>query len=115
MGGRWGVEGNFLRYFEELLLPFEDIDWSFILSMFADYLATGGEWDAQFCREAEERLGPVTWDQLRRLHESTNAESVIKQFAPAAQAFLRQLADYLGLKLSNAEFEDLSLRLLGQT
>jgi hypothetical protein len=31
------------------------------------------------------------------------------------EAFLRQLADYLGLKLSNAEFEDLSIRLLGQT
>jgi hypothetical protein len=31
------------------------------------------------------------------------------------EAFLRQLAEYLGLKLSNAEFEDLSIRLLGQT
>jgi hypothetical protein len=31
------------------------------------------------------------------------------------QAFLRQLADYLGLKLSDAEFEDLSIRLLGRT
>jgi hypothetical protein len=31
------------------------------------------------------------------------------------EAFLRQLADHLGLRLSNAEFEDLSIRLLGQT
>ena len=33
MGGRWGVEGNFLRYFEELRLPFEDVDWSFVLAI----------------------------------------------------------------------------------
>ena len=92
MGGRWGVEGNFLRYFEELRLPFEDVDWSFVLAMFDDHLATGGEWDQQFCRVAEDRLGPVTWDQVRRLHLSSNAESVIKQLAPTAQGFLRQLA-----------------------
>ncbi len=29
MGAAWGVEGNFLRYFEELRQPFEDVDWSF--------------------------------------------------------------------------------------
>ena len=57
MGGRWGVEANFLRYFEELHLPFEDADWSFILGMFDDYLATGGEWDEQFCRIAEDAWG----------------------------------------------------------
>jgi hypothetical protein len=91
-GGRWGVEGNFLRYFDELRLPFEDVDWSFVLEMFDDYLATGGEWDPQFTRFAEERLGPVTWDQLRRLHTSSNAESVIRQLTPTAQGFLRQLA-----------------------
>jgi SNF2 family DNA or RNA helicase len=92
MGGRWGVEGNFLRYFDELRLPFEDVDWTFVLGMFEDYLATGGEWEPQFCRIAEDRLGPVTWDQLRRLHMSSNAESVIKQLSPTAQGFLRQLA-----------------------
>jgi len=79
MGGRWGVEANFLRYFKELSRPFEDIDWPFVLSMLADYFGTGGEWDQQFCRVAEERLGPVTWDQLRRLHLSANAEPVIRQ------------------------------------
>jgi len=92
MGGRWGVEGNFLRYFDELRQPFEDVDWSFVLAMFDDYLATGGEWDQQFCRLAEERLGPVTWDQLLRLHQSSNVESVIRQLAPTAQGFLRTMA-----------------------
>ena len=79
MGGRWGVEGNFLRYFDELRQPFEDVDWPFVLAMLDDYFATGGEWDEQFCRVAEDRLGPVTWDQVRRLHDSSNAEAVIRQ------------------------------------
>jgi hypothetical protein len=91
MGGRWGVEGNFLRYFNELSRPFEDIDWPFVLSMLADYFGTGGEWDEQFCRVAEERLGPVTWHQLRRLHQSSNAEAVIRQLDIKAQGVLREM------------------------
>lgn len=92
MGGRWGVEGNFLRYFDELRHPFEEIDWVFVLAMLDDYFATGGAWDEQFCHVAEQRLGPVTWDQLRRLHASSNAESVIRQLSPMAQGVLRELA-----------------------
>jgi len=92
MGGRWGVERNFLSYFEELRLPFEEIDWGFILGMLDDYFATGGEWDERFCRIAEERLGPVTWDQLRRLHSSSNYEAVIRQLSATAQGVLRQMA-----------------------
>lgn len=92
MGGRWGVEGNFLRYFEELRQPFEDVDWPFVLSMLDDHFATGGAWDEQFCRVAEQRLGPVTWDQLRRLHTTSNADSVIRQLTPVPQAMLRDLA-----------------------
>jgi hypothetical protein len=92
MGGRWGVEGNFLRYFDELRQPFEDIDWRFVLGMLDDHFATGGEWDESFCRVAEERLGPATWDQLRRLHLSANAEPVIRQLHGQAQGVLREVA-----------------------
>ena len=92
MGGRWGVEGNFLRYFEELRRPFEDIDWPFILGMLDDHFTTGGQWDEAFCRVAEGRVGPVAWDQIRRLPSSRNAESVIRQLDGAAQGALRQLA-----------------------
>ena len=92
MGGRWGVERSFLRYFEELRQPFEEVDWTFVLGMLDDYLATGGEWDRQFCRIAEERLGPVTWDQVFRLHTSSNAEGVIRQLSATAQGFLREMA-----------------------
>ncbi len=92
MGGRWGVEGSFLRYFEELRQPFEDIDWPFVLGMLDDYFATGGQWDEQFCRVAEGRVGSVAWDQLRRLPRSRNAEAVIRQLDGQAQGVLRQLA-----------------------
>jgi len=92
MGGRWGVEGSFLRYFEELRKPFEDIDWPFVLGMLDDYFATGGQWDEQFCRVAEGRVGAVAWDQLRRLPRSRNAEAVIRQLDGEAQGVLRQLA-----------------------
>lgn len=92
MGGRWGVEGSFLRYFEELRQPFEDIDWSFILGMLDDYFTTGGDWDDAFCRVAEGRVGPVAWDQIRRLPRSRNSESVIRQLDGQAQGVLRQLA-----------------------
>ena len=92
MGGRWGVEGNFLRYFEELRYPFEETDWPFVLHMLDDYFATGGEWDEQFCRVAQQRLGPVIWDQVRQLHHSVTSESVIRQLDGQAQGVLRELA-----------------------
>jgi SNF2 family DNA or RNA helicase len=91
LGGRWGVEDNFLRYFEELRRPWEEIDWPFMLSMLADYFSTGGEWDEPFCRVAEERLGPVTWDQLRRLYQSPNAAAILRQLDGKAQGVLREL------------------------
>ena len=91
MGGRWGVEGNFLRYFEELRQPIEKIDWPFILGMLDDYFNTGGQWDDAFCRVAEGRVGAVAWDQIRTLSRSRNAESVIRQLDGRAQGVLRQL------------------------
>lgn len=92
MGGRWGVQDNFLRYFEELRLPVEDIDWPFILAMLEDHFTTGGQWDEAFCRVAEGRVGPVAWNEIRRLPSSRNAESVIRQLNGKAQGVLRQLA-----------------------
>jgi superfamily II DNA or RNA helicase len=92
VGGRWGVEGNFLRYFEELQQPFEDIDWPFVLAMLDDYFTTGGQWDDAFCRVAEDRVGPVIWGELQSLPRSRNAESVIRQFDGKALGALRQLA-----------------------
>lgn len=92
MGGRWGVEGSFLRYFDELRQPFEEIDWPFVLGMLEDQFTTGGQWDEAFCRIAEGRVGAVAWDQIRRLPRSRNAEAVIRQLDGQAQGVLRELA-----------------------
>lgn len=90
MGGKWGVQGSFLRYFEELRRPFEEIDWAFVLSMVADYFATGGELDERFGNVARARLRPAAWHQLQRLHESTNPYVAIRQLDAVAQALLRK-------------------------
>jgi len=92
MGGRWGVQTNFLRYFEQLRLPFEEIDWRFMLGMLEDYFSTGGGWDDAFCRVAEECLGAAAWDQLRRLPASHNPESILRQLDGKARGVLLQLA-----------------------
>ncbi|MBY0527368.1 MAG: DEAD/DEAH box helicase family protein [Gemmataceae bacterium] len=93
MGGRWGAgEGNFLRYFDELRQPVEDADWKFVLGMLADFFAAGGKWDPSFCKVAEQRLGPVVWEQLRNLPNSGNPEAVIRRLPANAQAFLKEMA-----------------------
>jgi len=92
MGGKWGVGSNFLGYFTELQRPFEDIDWHFVLGMLRDYFDTGGPWNEHFRHVAEERLGPVVWDQLERLPWSTSADSTVRQLNEQGQAMLRQMA-----------------------
>lgn len=92
MGGKWGVEANFLRYFDELSQPHEDVEWRFVLSMLHDYFSNGGEWDNHFCAVAEQKVGPAIWDQIRRLPDSTNPEGVIRQLDTTGQGVLRQVA-----------------------
>ncbi|MCE9554580.1 MAG: DEAD/DEAH box helicase family protein [Planctomycetes bacterium] len=93
LGGRWGAfEDNFLRYFNELRTPLEDIYWPFMLDMLADYFDTGGQWDEHFVGVAETKLGPVEWDQLKGLPWASNPESIIKQLSPAGQAMLLRMA-----------------------
>ena len=92
MGGKWGVQHSFLRYFNELQRPFEDIDWHFVLGMLRDYFDTGGTWDEQFRQVAEERLGPVVWDQIKQLPWSGNADATVRQLNEQGQAVLRQMA-----------------------
>jgi len=93
MGGRWGAgEANFLRYFDELRLPVEDVDWPFVLGMLADFFAAGGKWESTFSMVAEERLGPVVWEQLRNLPTSGNPETIIRRLPAAGQAILKEMA-----------------------
>jgi hypothetical protein len=93
LGGRWGAgEGNFLRYFEELRRPVGEIDWAFVTGMLRDYFASGGGWDESFCRVAEQKLGPVLWDQLRSLPSASNPEVVVRRLSGEAKAAALELA-----------------------
>ncbi len=67
LGGRWGTEGNFLCFFQELRRSFDDADWDFVLGLVRDFLGTGGELDSAFMRQAEARLGLVDGQRLKML------------------------------------------------
>ncbi len=93
LGGRWGAgEGNFLRYFEELRRPVGEADWGFVAGMLHDYFAAGGSWDESFCRVAEQKLGPATWDQVKALPDAGSPEGMVRRLPGEAQIVVRELA-----------------------
>jgi superfamily II DNA or RNA helicase len=93
LGGRWGAgEGNFLRYFGELRRPVGEADWGFVAGMLRDNFAAGGAWDEVFCRVAEEKLGPATWDQVKTLPDAGSPELLVRRLPAPAQAVVRELA-----------------------
>jgi len=92
LGGRWEAsDEHFLRFFEELRKPYERVDWKFVLNMFEDSLATGTELDPIFAKMAEERLGPVEWEQIRYLARSTRKPVLLKQFSRDGRLFLTDM------------------------
>lgn len=92
LGGRWGaVEENFIRFFEEMRLPFDDRDWDFLLDMHVDHLKTGGEIDPGFATAARERVGPVDWDIVRNLPSTHKRRARILQLGPTARAVLEEM------------------------
>nr|MBC8457114.1 DEAD/DEAH box helicase family protein [Deltaproteobacteria bacterium] len=92
LGGRWEAsDENFLRFFDELRRPFERVDWNFVLNMFEDSLSTGTELDHVFARIAEEKLGPVEWEQVRHLAGSRKKSVILKQLSPDGRLFLTDM------------------------
>jgi superfamily II DNA or RNA helicase len=93
LGGRWGAaEENFLAFFQQLRLPFEEVDWDFVFDMVGDFLQTGGELDAAFANEAQDRLGLVDWHQLKELPFATRRKSRLASLAPLARAMAVEMA-----------------------
>ncbi|MBW1999021.1 MAG: DEAD/DEAH box helicase family protein [Deltaproteobacteria bacterium] len=92
LGGRWEAsEEHFLRFFEELRKPFENVDWEFVLNMFEDSLATGTELDELFAQMAQERLGPVEWEQIKSLSQSSKKQIILKQISSQGRVFLTDM------------------------
>jgi len=92
LGGRWEAsDEHFLRFFKELRKPFERVDWDFVLNMFEDSIATGTELDEVFARMAEKRLGPVEWEQIRNLSDSSKKTVILKQLSQDGRVFLTDM------------------------
>ena len=92
VGGRWQAsDQNFLHFFGEIRKPFDRVDWSFVLSMFEDSLATGTILDSIFSQMAAEKLGMVEWTQIRDLYLSGKRVTVLKQLSPDGQVILTDL------------------------
>lgn len=95
LGGRWGAEDNFLRFFSELrrtVEQYDEADWRFILAMMKDFLDAGGSLDPEFERQAEERLGPVGWKQIQGLPSSKRWDAVLRRANTNERAVLIEMA-----------------------
>jgi len=93
LGGRWGAgEGNFLRFFQELRQPFEDVDWGFVFALLRDFLETGGELDPIFAQRAEAQLGLVDWQQLKTLVSSQDCQARLNHLAHQVRPLVVEMA-----------------------
>jgi len=74
MGGLWGSgKEEFLRFFHEVRLPFDERDWAFLFRMVNDCLQAGIDVDPAICAMGESKLGHIQWKKLLSL--ITNEEN----------------------------------------
>lgn len=94
LGGRWGVnEEDFLHFFSQLRLPFEQVDWEFMFDMLRDHLESGGKIQESFVKEASAQLGAVQWKMLEELPaRQGQREQVITSLGKPAQSFMVEMA-----------------------
>ena len=93
LGGRWGAgASNFLRFFEELRRPFNDVDWDFVFAMVQDFQETGGEIDPRFAREAEASLGLVDWQRLKGLISGQGRGADLSRMSSRAHTLALEMA-----------------------
>jgi hypothetical protein len=94
LGGRWGVsEEDFLEFFSQLRLPFDQIDWEFMFDMLHDHLESGGKIQESFVKEASAQLGAVKWKMLEELPaRHSQRERVISSLGKPAQPFMMEMA-----------------------
>ncbi len=92
LGGLWGSdERAFLRFYEQLRLPAEEVDWPFVLRLArADREATDGRIDPTLEEQWRRRLGPVDWDRVRRAVEEGDP-SPLRSLSPEGKEAVRAL------------------------
>lgn len=93
LGGKWGAaEEHFLRFYTELMQPFEEVDWDFVFALVRDYLEQGGQLDEQFAEQARQALGWADWETLRRLPEVDRPRQAIKSLPKTARPWVAEMA-----------------------
>ena len=93
LGGRWGAdEHNFQRFFSELRKPFEEVDWDFVFAMVRDERQSGGDEDPLLAAMARQRIGPVTWEQVRALVSSRTPSADARRLPADARAVVYEYA-----------------------
>lgn len=94
LSGRWGAdERNFLEFFSQLRLPYNDVQWDFVYDMVADYLLPDGQLDPFFMQEMQTRLGPAVASAIRELpQQSKDRARTVLHMPEAARPFVFEMA-----------------------
>ncbi len=93
LSGDWGVDGrHYLHFYEELLEPIDQTDWSTVFRMVRQERdLRGGELDPRIVEIGQE-LGPVDWERVCKLVDDPRPASTMKKLSPAAQGVAVTLA-----------------------
>jgi len=93
LGGKWGAdEGNFLHFYQELMKPFEEVDWDFVYEMVKDYLEYGGQIDPEFAEKARNALGFVDWNSLQQLPHDPHPSRAMRPLPESARPYVVEMA-----------------------
>ncbi len=76
LSGQWGAdEANFLRFFSQLRLPFDEVDWDFTFGLVQDSLGSGGQLDPYFRQALQATLGPALAAAVEQLPSQPGARA----------------------------------------
>lgn len=93
LGGKWGAdENNFLRFYSELMKPFEEVNWDFVFAMVKDYLEYGGQIDPEFAERARNALGFVDWNLLQQLPRDPHPSRAMRSLPETARPYVVEMA-----------------------
>ena len=94
LSDEWGAAGRtFLRFYDQLRRPVEEVDWPFIFRLLRSELAMGdGKLDGQFAATALKELGPVDWERVRGLIDDGDPGRTIPHLPPKARWMAVSLA-----------------------
>lgn len=94
LSGRWGAdEANFLRFFNQLRLPYDEVDWDFVFDLVAETLGADGQIDPHFMTALQTGLGPVGAAAIAALPGQRSSRSgALRALPDSAHPYVYELA-----------------------